>query len=347
MQEGHGSPDRATGDRSRRSRTRSASARPPPRRSSGAASTRSTPPAPSWLQSPRGTTRSGSATCTRWSTASGRGSPRASGLVHHVTTSTVSRRLAVAVLVLREAGAHVEWRVPSRFEEGYGRPETIEQLADRASISPDGHCGSRRSTRSPAHELGLDVVVTDHHRPGETLPTALLSPRARPTTRAPSGGTGVVYTLARALLGDDHPVLGRVLDLSPWPRPTSSRLSTRTARLVASGLGALAPSRPGLKALMRTARVDPAAIDATADDSACAEDQCSRPARAPDLALELSLADDPAVARELAGTLEDLNRERQGVEERILRQAVARVESLPRSGEPAGYPSGTRAGTRA
>jgi single-stranded-DNA-specific exonuclease len=101
--------------------------------------------------------------------------------------------------------------------------------------------------------------------------------------------------------------------------------------LAAAGLRTLArTSRPGLKALMRTARVDPAAIDATAVAFRLAPriNAAGRLGR-PDLALELLLTDDPATARQLADTLEDLNRERQAVEERILREAVTRVESWP------------------
>ena len=243
---------------------------------------------------------------------------------------------AVAVLVLREVGANVEWRVPSRFEEGYGlAAETIEQLAEQGvDLVLTVDCGITAVDEvARAHELGLDVVVTDHHRPGETLPDCpVVATRPSDYPCPDLCGTGVVYTLARALLGDDHPVLGRVLDLVALATIADVvPLVDENRALAASGLRALSrTSRPGLKALMRTARVDPAAIDATAVAFRLAPriNAAGRLGR-PDLALELLLADDPAVARELAGTLEDLNRERQGVEERILREAVARVESLP------------------
>src|SRR6185503_17872733 len=80
---------------------------------------------------------------------------------------------AVAVLVLRELGANVEWRLPSRFEEGYGlAAETIEQLAeDGVDLVLTVDCGITAVDEvRRAQELGLDVIVTDHHRPGETLP---------------------------------------------------------------------------------------------------------------------------------------------------------------------------------
>ena len=99
--------------------------------------------------------------------------------------------------------------------------------------------------------------------------------------------------------------------------------------LAARGLRTLArTNRPGLQALMRSARVDPAAVDATAVGFRLAPriNAAGRLGR-PDVALELLLTDDADEAERLAAELEDLNRERQAVEERILREAVALVES--------------------
>jgi single-stranded-DNA-specific exonuclease len=243
---------------------------------------------------------------------------------------------AVAVLVLREAGANVEWRLPSRFEEGYGlAAETIEQLAEQGvDLVLTVDCGITAVAEvARARELRLDVVVTDHHRPGETLPdcpVVATRPSAYPCPEL--CGTGVAYTLGRALLGDEHPAVAGVLDLVALATIADVvPLVDENRALAAAGLRALArTSRPGLKALMQTARVDPAAIDATAVAFRLAPriNAAGRLGR-PDLALELLLTDDAATARELAGTLEDLNRERQAVEERILRDAVARVESWP------------------
>jgi single-stranded-DNA-specific exonuclease len=243
---------------------------------------------------------------------------------------------AVAVLVLREAGADVEWRLPSRFEEGYGlAAETIEQLAEQGvDLVVTVDCGITAVEEvARARELGLDVVVTDHHRPGETLPDCpVVATRPSEYPCPELCGTGVVYTLARALLGDDHPVVAGVLDLVALATIADVvPLVDENRALAAAGLRTLArTSRPGLKALTRTARVDPAAIDATAVAFRLAPriNAAGRLGR-PDLALELLLTDDPATARQLADTLEDLNRERQAVEERILREAVTRVESWP------------------
>ena len=101
--------------------------------------------------------------------------------------------------------------------------------------------------------------------------------------------------------------------------------------LAAAGLRALATTgRPGLRALKRSARVDPATVDAGAVGFRLAPriNAAGRLGR-PDAALELILTDDAGRARELAAELEELNRERQAVEDRILREAVALVEGLP------------------
>src|SRR6184192_2374531 len=80
---------------------------------------------------------------------------------------------ALAVLVLRELGADVGWHLPSRFEEGYGvSSETLARLAEEGcGLVVTVDCGIT-AVEEVAHagELGLDVVVTDHHRPGPELP---------------------------------------------------------------------------------------------------------------------------------------------------------------------------------
>src|SRR3954447_25298903 len=77
---------------------------------------------------------------------------------------------ALAVLVLRELGADVEWHPPSRFDEGYGlRAETLVRLAEEGcGLVLTVDCGITAAAEvARARELGLEVVVTDHHRPGE------------------------------------------------------------------------------------------------------------------------------------------------------------------------------------
>ena len=80
---------------------------------------------------------------------------------------------ALAVLVLRELGADVTWHLPSRFEEGYGvARETLERLAgEGVGLVVTVDCGVTAVEEvAHARALGLEVVITDHHRAGEEQP---------------------------------------------------------------------------------------------------------------------------------------------------------------------------------
>ena len=243
---------------------------------------------------------------------------------------------ALAVLLLRQVGADVVWHLPSRFEEGYGvSRETLARLADegvRLVLTVD--CGITAVEEiAEAASRGVDVVVTDHHRPGESLPECPVVATRPSTYPFPElCGTGVVYKLGEALLGSEHASLRRHLDLVGLATIADVvPLVDENRALAAAGLRALASTRRvGLQALMQSARVDPAAVDAGAVGFRLAPriNAAGRLGR-PDLALELVLTDDAEEARRLAAQLEELNRDRQGVEDRILREAAQLVESLP------------------
>jgi single-stranded-DNA-specific exonuclease len=243
---------------------------------------------------------------------------------------------AVAVLALRELGADVRWHLPSRFEEGYGVAlETVERLAaDGVGLLVTVDCGITAVAEvARARELGIDVVVTDHHRPGATLPDCTLVATRPSSYPFPElCGTGVAHKLAEALLGAEHPAQARQLDLVGLATIADVvPLQDENRALAAAGLRQLARTRrPGLRALMRTARVDPAAVDAGAVGFRLAPriNAAGRLHR-PDVALDLLLTEDDTEAARLADELEELNRERQAVEERMLRQATAMVEAWP------------------
>ncbi len=242
----------------------------------------------------------------------------------------------LAVLTLRELGADVTWHLPSRFEEGYGvSGSTIAQLAEGGiDLLLTVDCGVTAVTEvAEAKRLGVDVIVTDHHRPGETLPDCPIvatRPSAYPFPEL--CGTGVVHKLAQALLGPDHPAVTRHLDLVALATIADVvPLVDENRSLATAGLRALARTqKPGLRALMQSARVDPATIDATAVGFRLGPriNAAGRLGR-PDVALHLILTEDAREADLLAAELETLNRDRQAVEDRILREAVALVESWP------------------
>ena len=101
----------------------------------------------------------------------------------------------LAVLLLRELGADVAWHLPSRFDEGYGvRTETLARLADEGcGLVLTVDCGITAAAEvAEAQERGLDVVVTDHHRPGETLPDCPIV-ATRPSSY-PNSAARVCYT---------------------------------------------------------------------------------------------------------------------------------------------------------
>jgi single-stranded-DNA-specific exonuclease len=245
---------------------------------------------------------------------------------------------AFAVLTLRELGAEVEWHLPSRFEEGYGvSRSTIARLAeDGCGLVLTVDCGITAVEEvAEAKALGLDVVVTDHHRPGETLPDCpIVATRPSDYPFPELCGTGVVLKLAQALLGVDHPAVARHADLVALATIADVvPLLDENRSLAIAGLRALARTqKPGLRALMRGAAVDPATVDSAAVGFRLAPriNAAGRLCR-PDTALELLLTESEEEATRLAGELELLNRDRQAVEDRILRSAVAKVEAWPDS----------------
>ena len=239
---------------------------------------------------------------------------------------------ALALLVLRGLGADADWHLPSRFDEGYGLSgETIARLAgEGCGLVLTVDCGITAVEEvANAKTLGLDVIVTDHHRPGETLPDCpVVATRPSEYPFPELSGTGVVYKLAQALgvpveQHFDLVALATIADVVP--------LVDENRALAVAGLRALARTqKPGLRALMDVARVDPAAVDEGAVGFRLAP-RINAAGRLghPREALELLLTDDAAVARKLALRLEEVNRDRQAVEERILRDAVKQIESWP------------------
>jgi single-stranded-DNA-specific exonuclease len=243
---------------------------------------------------------------------------------------------ALAVLLLRELGADPAWHLPSRFEEGYGlNGDTLRRLAaEGCGLVLTVDCGITAVAEvEEARRLGLEVVVTDHHRPADAFPACpVVAPLKGCYPFAGLCGTGVVWKLAEALLGPQHPFLDRHLDVLALATIADVvPLVDENRALALAGLRRLAQTqKPGLRALMRVGRVDPAAVDEGAVGFRLAPriNASGRLGR-PSAALQLLLTDDAREADLLAEELEDLNRERQGVEERILRAAVDQVESWP------------------
>ncbi len=245
---------------------------------------------------------------------------------------------AVLVRALRALRANVGWFLPDRLEDGYGLSlPTIARLRERATdlvLTVD--CGiTAVAAVAAARAAGMEVVLTDHHapRPDGQLPDCpIVHPSVCGYPCPDLCGTAVAYKLAQALgaetVADDIELvaLATVADLMP--------LQGENRRLVRQGLAALANTvRPGLRALMAVAGVDPSAIDAHDLGFRLAPriNAAGRIRRA-DAGLELLLTEEAERAREIAGELDAVNAERRAVEQRIVWEAEAQVAQLgPRS----------------
>jgi single-stranded-DNA-specific exonuclease len=240
---------------------------------------------------------------------------------------------AMLLRTLRALGADPVWELPSRFDEGYGLSAgAVERLAGRGvGLLVTVDCGiTAVEPVAAASAAGLDVVVTDHHRPGETLPDCTVVHPALGDYGCPElCASGVVLKLSEALFAAagrdaaeaaedvDLAALATVCDLVP--------LRGENRRIVREGLVALGRTRkPGLLALMEIGGVAPAELSEHALGFRLGPriNAAGRMQRA-DAALELLLTDDAARAGEVARELDFLNRDRQEAETRILFAADA------------------------
>jgi single-stranded-DNA-specific exonuclease len=238
---------------------------------------------------------------------------------------------AIMVRALRSLGADVDWFLPSRVHDGYGLSEaTVSRLTARGTrliLTVDCAITAVEEVAA-ARAAGLQVVVTDHHAPradGRLPDCPIVHPALCGYPCPDLCGTGVAYKLAVALdapsAADDIELvaLATVADLVP--------LVGENRRLVRTGLRALArTAKPGLRALMEVAQVDPSALETSTLGFRLAPriNAAGRMARA-DAGLELLLSEDPARAKAIALELDVVNGERRAVEQRILWEAEAQV----------------------
>ncbi len=242
---------------------------------------------------------------------------------------------------LRSLGADCVPYIPGRLEEGYGlNPIALRQLhSEGVQLIVTVDCGiTALEEAQMCKQLGIDLVITDHHECKEALPEAIavVDPH-RPDGGYPHktlSGVGVAFKLAAALCGDQEQVLqnyadlvclGTVADVMP--------LQGENRVFVARGLESLrATRRPGIAALMRESNCDPASLTAASVGYVLAPriNAAGRMGQI-ELATELFLTRDPHRAKLLAQALCDLNRQRQSVESEIYQQAI---DMLPKDTTP-------------
>lgn len=241
----------------------------------------------------------------------------------------------ILVLALRALGATVEFYIPNRFSEGYGlNTAALREIRERGYdfiLSVDTGV-SAVAEAEVARELGMTLVISDHHEPGPTLPDvpALINPKRPDCTYPFKGlsGVGVAFKLAVALQAPnawdliDIVTLGTIADMVP--------LVGENRAIVREGLAKLGSTkRPGLRALMEVAGVKQP-VTATHIGYALGPriNALGRMGSAMQ-GVELLVTENAQRAWELARHLDDENRSRQEVEAAILEEALKQAEALP------------------
>lgn len=239
---------------------------------------------------------------------------------------------------LRQLGAHVDPFIPRRFDEGYGlSDEAVARVVDQAApsliVTVDNGIASADEV-ARVRELGIDVAVTDHHEPGDSVPQGVpvCDPKLDPACPSRDlAGAGVALKLLQELgrrRGEpglwldyvDLACLGTVSDMM--------ELTAENRALVAAGIAQLRQStRPGIVALAAEARCDLPTLEAD-DLPFSLSPRLNAAGRMGDvqMAFDLLMADDPVEARDLAVRLEAVNQERRSIEADLSAQALAEAE---------------------
>lgn len=249
---------------------------------------------------------------------------------------------ALVLRVLRQLGADAGYLVPNRFEFGYGLTPAIVDLASAEApqllITVDNGISSIEGVER-ANALGIEVLITDHHLPGELLPAAaaIVNPNLA-EDYFPSkslAGVGVAFYLVAALVrrvGMDSGHVTRLLDLVALGTVADVVPLDRNNRiLVAEGLRRIRAGRcvPGIVALMTEAGRDWRGTIAT-DLGFAVAPRLNAAGRLEDMSLgiECLLTDEPAAAAEMAAHLSALNVQRREIESQMQAEAMRIVENL-------------------
>lgn len=257
---------------------------------------------------------------------------------------------ALAVSLLKQMGLEeVTYLVPNRFEFGYGlTPEIVgiaAQYQPDVLVTVDNGIASIDGVMA-AQMLGMSVIITDHHLPGDTLPEAdiIVNPN-QPGCTFPSkalAGVGVMFYVLTALraelrqrgwfesMGIDIPNLADALDLVALGTVADVvPLDKNNRTLVAAGLARMRSgrARPGIEALFEVAGRDISQVSST-DLGFVAGPRLNAAGRLDDMSvgIECLLAESSASARTLATQLNDFNKERKEIERTMQTDAMALLE---------------------
>ena len=261
-------------------------------------------------------------------------------------TSTAVAMLGLSMLGLKS----IDFRVPSRFSDGYGlTPGIIHRLQDEGElpdlmVTVDNGIAAVEGVRA-AKELGIRVVVTDHHLAGDTLPEAdaIVNPNQPgcPFLSKHAAGVGVMFYVLTALrkhlreqgrLPEPQPNLGTLLDLVALGTVADVVPLDHNNRIfVEQGLRRIrqGEARPGILALLEVAGRDHTAISST-DLGFVVGPRLNAAGRLDDMSIGIAclLADSPDEARRLAAELDSFNRERRTIEKDMKAQAQDLLASM-------------------
>ncbi|MGK2946339.1 MAG: single-stranded-DNA-specific exonuclease RecJ [Candidatus Malihini olakiniferum] len=259
---------------------------------------------------------------------------------------------ALAMLALRSmGGSQVTYLVPNRFEDGYGLSPAVVMQAERLGaeliLTVDNGISSHAGVNS-AHQRGIQVLVTDHHLPGATLPAAdeIINPNLRDCA-FPSkslAGVGVAFYLMMALFvqlrdsgwfsqkGLAEPKLAELLDLVALGTVADVvPLDANNRILVSQGLSRIRAGkcRPGIRALLEVANCDAAQL-AASDLGFLIGPRLNAAGRLDDMSIgvTLLLCEDIVEARIQASDLNTLNLARREIEKEMHIEAMQLYEKL-------------------
>ena len=248
---------------------------------------------------------------------------------------------ALAVRILKRLGAEVDWFVPHRQEHGYGLSLAgLKALGRKPDVilTVDNGISSHEAVAA-ANAQGIDVIVTDHHTPGDTLPdaVAVINPRRADSSAAPQhlAGVGVVFYLFMALqqalkargawpegllLTDylDLVALGTIADIVPLDY-NNRILVDRGLKRIRDGQG-----NCGIRALCQVANINTRFIGG-GDIGFALAPRLNALGRLGDMndGVAMLVADDWPSAQELAMLCDDMNRDRKAIERASVSEALA------------------------
>jgi single-stranded-DNA-specific exonuclease len=240
----------------------------------------------------------------------------------------------VMIWALKQIGANVDFYIPNRFREGYGPNNNAFQWASdegyRLIITVDTGI-SAISEAEFAKQLGMDLIITDHHEPSPELPVAfsIIHPKL-PGSKYPCkelAGVGVALKVAHALLGEcplDYiaiAAIGTIADLVP--------LHDENRLIAITGIKALrSTKKPGVRALLKVCNVNQSELtEETIGFTIAPRINAAGRLGDADPAVQLFLTDDLEEAELIADEINQLNKDRQQIVNEMTLEAIELVET--------------------